>query len=403
MLALLVITACSKDDGIMRPSESAGPEQKGLEAARQRLAKIAANPLFRKQLTSEENPMGLAIIKDLSMYDRCGAPLTRADEDSAMFYVFEFENGGFAVLGEAPHMPELIACDFGPVVDSLNFDPWIIGGDHSGDPIVFGDTTKNYNYEAATYSYLNGVEPLRFLWHQEAPFNEYCPGKYAGCLPLAVAMTMTHPSGRPYSYDGLVFDWEEMFKYENNNYHGPLFSFTGEEHVGRLIEMLGRQQNLKAIYDAQGTKAPMSNVPRTFRNFGYTNGGTVSDYSFETVKAEIASNHPVIAGGKPDKNANVGHAWVISSILVEEIPWTICDAQTGLVVSSGVDTFYLVHCNWGFQYTNDIIRNGFYIKDCFDPSKGPRRDDDGNFVTYNNNPLYGNYRYDVQIVHNIRK
>lgn len=69
--------------------------------------------------------MGLAVVTEATMYDRHGDMLTRADEDSALIYVFEMEDGGVAVLGEPPHMPELLAfaADDNPMIrdGSYNF------------------------------------------------------------------------------------------------------------------------------------------------------------------------------------------------------------------------------------------------------------------------------------------
>ncbi len=402
LLLMLFTASCSKDDGPPPSPNGVGQELKGLEGARQRLTKIVTQPEFRSLLVTEDNPMGLAVVMETTMYDRHGDMLTRADEDSALIYVFELEDGGVAVLGEPPHMPELLAfaAGDGPMIrDSLNFDPiGIIIGGSENDPIQFGDPTRNYHYDQAEYSYLNGYEPLRYEWNQRYGFNDYCNGNAAGCVPVAVALVMAHPTGRPYSYDGWVFNWTEMsnfgLEYNNGNPNG---SAIGREHVNRLIEMVGRSRNLDANYGKYSTSASVNDAPRTFKNFGYSNGGKVSDYSFELVKSEIATNHPVIARAEYEKNES-GHAWVISSIVEEKVPWTEYDPDTGLLARSGVETFYLVHCNWGWGGD----RNGFYIKDCFDTNKGPKLDDD-KIPVYDPQTRYYNFLYERKVVHGIRK
>lgn len=121
---MVLLTSCSKDDDVTPSSEKASFEQRGLEGAKQRLAKILATPEFRDQLRTKDNPMGVAVIAESSMFDRHGDLLTRAEEDSANIYVFEFEDGGYAVLGEPPHMPELLAfaADGGIPIDQ-EYDP----------------------------------------------------------------------------------------------------------------------------------------------------------------------------------------------------------------------------------------------------------------------------------------
>lgn len=405
LLAMLFIASCSQDD-VPPPSPEQNPqEQRGLEGARLRLAKIVTNPVFRNQLVAKDNPMGLAVVTETTMLDRYGDPLTRAEEDSAQIYVFEFENGGFAVLGEAPHLPELLAFspgssgDFAPLIpDTASVT---IGGDHSNDPIVFGDPTRNYLYSQAEYSFYNGYEPLIYTWHQEDPFNQYCNGNMVGCVPVAVAMVMMHPSGQPYSYGGLVFDWEEMQKWYNPKFTGPQSSFTGANHIYRLLAMVGRPENLNASYGTAATGARLEDAPRTFRNFGYSNGGKVENYTFEKVKAEISTNHPVICRAQTSQNNSTGHAWVISAIAEERIPWTECDPQTGLVVRSGYEVFYLVHCNWGWG--NKKERNGFYIQDYFNTNKGPKVGYDLIRLPYSPLQGYPDYKYERRILTGIRK
>lgn len=125
LLSMLLMASCSKDDSPQPPPNDVGQELKGLEGARQRLSKIVTQPEFRLLLVTEENPMGLAVVTEATMYDRHGDMLTRADEDSALIYVFEMEDGGVAVLGEPPHMPELLAfaADDNPMIrdGSYNF------------------------------------------------------------------------------------------------------------------------------------------------------------------------------------------------------------------------------------------------------------------------------------------
>lgn len=152
-------------------------------------------------------------------------------------------------------------------------------------------------------------------------------------------------------------------------------------------------------YGKDETSAYLEYAPRTFRNFGYTNGGTITPYSFPTLKAEIESNHPLIMAGNIQKNTS-GHAWVVSSIMVEQIPYDIIDPQSGMSLGHGVDVFYLIHCNWGWE---NGYRNGFYIQDYFNPAKGPKLDDYGNPVNPDHDPNIGKYECNLRMLHGIRK
>lgn len=76
LLAMLLIISCSQDEVPAPPANNISQDLRGLEGARQRLSKIVAQPEFRSQLISEDNPMGLAVVTESTILDRHGDPLT---------------------------------------------------------------------------------------------------------------------------------------------------------------------------------------------------------------------------------------------------------------------------------------------------------------------------------------
>lgn len=51
--------------------------------------------------------------------------------------------------------------------------------------------------------------------------------------------------------------------------------------IAELMLKLGLPENLNMSYAISGSDANDSTIPRTFKNFGYTSGGSIESYNFD--------------------------------------------------------------------------------------------------------------------------
>lgn len=248
-------------------------------------------------------------------------------------------------------------------------DGFITIGDNR-PPVITYEYTGWENY--TTRGNLVGCE-----WGQSrSPYNLYtytADGRKApaGCVATAVSQIMYY-WGKDFTMDGYDFDWDIMrlHKSKNEPYE------EAYEMIGELFLKLGQPNNLNMDYQVDGSGAYSDDVPRTFVNCGYTNGGYNEDYNYDRLY-NIISSRPAYISGKSKKidhkflgitvstSYSGGHAWVVDQILTRtRKKYTYSD---GVKISTTTQYEHLVHCNWGW----DGSCNGYYYSSQFDTNEGP--------------------------------
>jgi hypothetical protein len=217
---------------------------------------------------------------------------------------------------------------------------------------------------------------LQTNWHQEYPFNTYCPplsygggNVPAGCTPIAMAQIMNfwqYPS---------AYDWSSTNTWPHTE-------------AARLIHDIGTTTGpfFMGSFTSYGDNASGTNdayCPYVFNDFGYSSADRTTSISDQilwgrkngTVYAgllvdEVLNHHrPVVVGG----NSDVDHPWWISPIGLVEVPggvghsWVAdgCDRTTRIyeytttynpelqglfppTISEVIYTQGLLHMNWGW-------------------------------------------------------
>lgn len=235
---------------------------------------------------------------------------------------------------------------------------------------------------------------------QEDNYNNLCPiinGKPAptGCAATAVAQIMYH-YGYSYTYNGFYYDWNLMKYYA-----------SGADMIYQLFVDLGSSENLAMRYGEKESSASAENVPRTFRNFGYSSGGTLQDYNTDKLLTELIMYwRPVYVRGDAIKTQHKvlgivmsnsysgGHAWVVDAMLQRRREVMVY--INGKYDRTYTDSEILVHCNWGWN--GDF--NGYYYGGVFDTNKGPvltRSSSD------ESNGQEGYYQYRLQMITGITR
>lgn len=187
-----------------------------------------------------------------------------------------------------------------------------------------------------------------------------------GCPALATAMVMMGEFEHPTEYlgdDGLyhIWNWDMMREYPYNHAYLEMsddFRYLATEELPELLYQLGRPENLNmSIYGTNGSgidcDSTYTNVPRTFKNFGFENPGHFVPFNADVAIEELNEGHPLFIQG-------TGHCWLCSSVMTQWIPVTVTN-RYGAIISEGYAVYNLFYMNWGF----DGAYNGFFYDGFF--------------------------------------
>ena len=338
-------------------------------------------------------------------------------------YVFNFEDeGGFALMSASRETPPIFAITDGGNLDTAKeidnpglamfmatLETKIMNGDlKSESDSSFRSTSlskASEDKEWSVYYRLSGKDKIYKLssglcpyWNQNYPYNKYCPidsipkkssvdkngnilrldsvgNLPAGCVPVACALLMS-TYRYPNSYKGKSLDMESMVSGKKN------------DDVAWLLSRLGDPVNLNTTYKYDGSSSNSNNIPRTLRNFGYSNGGQNKSFSSFDIKQELKKGYPVLISGCSFTKDSItpsgslwweysgGHQWIGQGLMevTYKIDHFIGEGPYTRFLGSTTETFSYILCNMGW---GDCSSNGYYLCDVFDTNKGPAFDENG--------------------------
>lgn len=362
---------------------------------------------------------------------------TRSDSTAPLAYIINFENNqGYAIMSADERMPSLLC-----FVENGNLSPndtiqnpgeliFLQGLDDycqrkikgfedierldfkiAPHPEEMFDTGPYVTYgpwENTVYK-VGGYCPVK--WGQRTPYNDYCPIKkgertLAGCVAVAVGQLMaTHKF--PSFSNGYSYDWDAMTSSKWAYY----ISDDAQHQISRLMQQLGKKNNLNMDYGRKSSGAKFQHSMRTLSNFGYANPGELIKYDISEITVDLKAGYPVLCSGFSHKTKfeiiditiaswlEKGHAWLLHGLLERKRSFTLYNSD-GSVAGSGIDTTYYPLCNWGWNGDKD----GYYLSNVFDACNGP---DYGDYTRSNDNICEGDtayyYRHGVEVIKGIRK
>lgn len=325
---------------------------------------------------------------------------TRSDgEVEPYFHIFNFgDNEGFAIMSGDDRVTPLLALTFkGKLTPDTEIDnpgfkiayemmedyyveqvsTFSFGGDGGGnlpiDPGLDPGLERYYEYsDPVIVSHNMPYGHCQVEWGQEAPYNRYCGPfyqlgfeVYVGCVPVAVAQLMSIYK-YPNSYNGYTFNWDLMNQYVNRSY-SQQDNAVAIDQIARLMQQLGLPENLDVQYEVvapgNGSSAYPEDIPHTLRNFGYSSGGSLTNYDTEVVAEELIAGYPVLIGGK---DGDAGHRWLGHGIKEFFQTMYVYNGYNILVSTVDIDVKYIL-CNWGW----DGYQDGYYASKVFDTDRGP--------------------------------
>jgi hypothetical protein len=291
-------------------------------------------------------------------------------DNEAVFYIFNFENGGFVIVAADDILPPVLGYSLTNTCSNIgidaNFDSYMAGFAEQVSLARENNLTAGqeiidkWNYYTSTdISQFNNIndeiivpELLTCLWNQDNPYNMLSPEDpmgpgghaLAGCVATAMSMVMyywRYPlqgegshgySWSPYGYifadfGATQYNWEQMMDEMDPAYSDiALIQF----HCGVAVEMM---------YSPSGSGAYSQDVPPAIENhFGYSQSSqfkSKEDYSqvdwTNLLKSQIDEKQPMYYSGF---SGGGGHAFV-------------CD---------GYDDSDYFHFNFGWSGSS----NGYY-------------------------------------------
>lgn len=200
-------------------------------------------------------------------------------------------------------------------LDPLGPDDWGPWGPPPGHP-------NGPQADRVEYDYYNEVEEnlefkaplLTTKWNQYGPYDIIVQQVYGnfpvGCVATAVAQIMNYHK-KPVQYSNYYYSWTSYKNTYGEWYQSGVTDVT-RQNIGYLFYHLGLSQNLSTTYAPGGSPAPSGNVPRTFRNFGYS-CSNVEGYNLNSITTSLFRNRPVYISAA-EKTLTTAHAWVLDGV-----------------------------------------------------------------------------------------
>jgi hypothetical protein len=305
------------------------------------------------------------------------APLRRQDleqsldlgttgDDSAPFYIFNDDEGGFIIISGSDRMRPIVGYSPAGAFSEEEKLPaqlrsWLTGVAEATRYIEQHPEAAITTAEVSALADFSPIEPLlgAIAWDQNDPYSLDCPRQYpTGCMATALAQVMRyhrypeHGLGSN-SYTNSATSQTLSVDFAAQTYNWDLMRETYDAtasdaeraEVAKLMFHCGVALNMSYAADNSGSTAPYY-LAATVEHFGYNDLTTLqyrNMYSYDEwnrlLYAELAAGRPILFSGQ---SSSGGHAFIV-------------DGYQG----SG---FYHVNWGWSGQY------NGYYDISILNPT-----------------------------------
>lgn len=299
-----------------------------------------------------------------------------------MFYIINFEGGGFAVTSTDKRTSPIYAYS-----DENSFH---LSDTSKNEGLkIFIENSKvclfrdieNYNKTYDTDSInsitinppatkvgligiVKEVKPLTSVtWGQDAPFNTECfdgsKQAVAGCVAIATAQMLSFHK-YPTSFENYSYNWTLINKIIDKTDQNK--DQIGMKQLAHLIHRIGVNVDMK--YGVSSSAAKSEKVPNLLKQMGFNNVSSVMQMNSNLIVSELDAGYPTYQRGYEDEHEWLlfhtyggGHAWIIDGYQLRKVETRQCsyhgtELECDLVIHD--DLYY--HCNWGWD--NDY--NGYF-------------------------------------------
>lgn len=367
-----LFSACSNTDVLEPESENrmeVSVHAEGLRSVEQALDDLH----FMLRHMGEEQKIHRRIKKLRVLNKSDIRPITRAEKDTPLAYVVNFENeDGYAILGADKKIAPVIMIGDEGSFSMDEYEKYL-----SLQPEARQDNIQNYQFELITDALNSRMERyndatrtidtiileyskplLKSKWGQSWPYNYYNEKPYenspVGCAPVALAQFLTavaiernliHPK-----IAECTIDWDAVIQATEASPKLDKITVTEKSRAVAYL-IYACRKCLKTELGSQSSPTSMSNILNAFLSLGYTGAGRDAysnreDFARSSI---FAGRVPVfttaVNGNNPALISKGGHVFVT-------------DGWLRVRITDGNETLepcYL-HCNFGFEGKYD----GYY-------------------------------------------
>lgn len=266
--------------------------------------------------------------------------------------------------------------------------------------------TREYSY----WFEKEKVAPLLFThWDQRDPFDEHCPyfeGKGfapAGCWAIAISQVCHYwhfPLDIKIMNDKGQWEWQFvpwwLIQQVRNVNFGDSFcdnNPAAREAAAEFVYRVGRWCNMD--YTPSRSSCNVNEAASAMVNLGFNGVAVRNDYRETMLVEYMRQNRPIPVKAR-DKQADLGHAWVIDGFF-NRYRFVYDVYPDGTRKQVGQENQLLIHCNYGWGGNG----NGYYITGAFNTASGAVDQEDsidqGCSVIGNNNRWHKDFS---QIIYN---
>lgn len=378
---------------------------------------VAMQKAMQLRQSKKRNVLSLLYAKPQLAY-------TSQDSDNVYYYVFNYPNGGFAIIGGSEQASELLGyCERGEFdIDKIpeamkdmlsayndQIKAAIEAERNSPSLISIPNSLDGHNAETDMPSMaksIGSVSPmLTTEWGQDEPFYNFIPSlgsdykhNVVGCGATAAAQVMKYyeypvrgTGSNSYSInystdDGVVpisyeadftkaFDWSNML----DVYYGVSAKAAQKSAVADLMYRVGVAMNM--YYNGTNSSSSTTSAGTALtKYFGYSKAAKVeyrkyyADAEWESIiRSELSEGHPIIYSGQ---SSNGGHAFVVHGYDATNDTYAInwgwegyCDGYFPLTGSGALKPLGSGTGGAGAS-ASYISQQAAYIGLCPDPSAG---------------------------------
>ncbi len=259
------------------------------------------------------------------------APGKEAVSDSARFYIFKGESGGFVIVSGDDRARRILAYSLTGSIDVDNM-PQQLSGLLEWYSEIIANLPSNIVVHPSPASLEETTGPSNSVlletydWGQGDPYNTSCPviggvHSQAGCVATAMAIVMKYhnwpPKGRghhKYNTNRFGMDLDEM-DYEKITFDFDAMSPEGNSEVAKLMRTAGHSVNMVYGTELSGTYVWVApNAMRRYFSYSpecqYIEKSHFQDNEWsEILHSQLDSGLPVIYSGFTEDKE--GHAFVI--------------------------------------------------------------------------------------------
>lgn len=343
--------------------------------------------------------------------ERVSAPATRSNDETPIFYIFNFDdNAGFSIISARKDMSPIIAVTeqgsyiYGESTGVEPFDEYMqmaINSIIEIDKPLRPQPIDSLFVNTETTDIERHCEPLvQTRWGQSQIFGMYCPNKVAGCGATAMAQIMSYHKfpetitttyeDAPYAGQTINIPWDKVIPHVaySSTCVNVLDCISNHYTVGALLREIGERIYMNYYNDniTPSSGCIPADIPDGFRSFGYTSN-KLQPIDTTAIFRSLNLGRPLIAYGYPSSSNSPGHIWVIDGyrysrhIVKGEKPHIVIkdgEIKTEYVWEIIIDDEnILIHHNWG----HNGRCNGFFDYDIYQLN---------NAVEYDNHDLDNN-------------